>query len=131
MTLASFLSKADFLAAAVVVATMFLVSVLAYRRAKMSAFLCLICGSLIFIILAAVLRLYKPASKEDAAVLLGWCHVGHLAATILCGIGIWQLVEYVRREFERKSPPGAVEPTAAPPSVSDMPSNLKTGGESR
>ncbi len=105
MTLKSFLSTADHLAAVVVIVTMLFVSVLAYRRTKMSAFLCLICGSLIFIVLAAVFGFYKPASTEGAAVLLESGHVGHFAATIFCGIGIFQLVGYVRREFERKSPP--------------------------
>ncbi len=105
MTFASFVSKADFLAAVVVVVTMLFVSFLAYRRTKMPAFLCLICGSLLFIILAAVLSVYKPSSTEDAVVLGEWCHVGHFGATILCGIGIFLLVGYARREFERKSPP--------------------------
>jgi hypothetical protein len=114
MTLTSFLSMADHLAAVVVIATMLFVSVLGYRRTKMFAFLCLICGSLIFIILAAVLGFYKPASTEGAVVLLEWCHVGHFAATVFCGIGIFQLVKYVRREFERKSPPPMrAEPSSA------------------
>jgi len=131
MTFASFLSTTDFLAAAVVIVTMLIVSFSAYRRTKMPAFACLVCGSLLFITLAAVLHFYTPTSREDAIALSGWCHVGHFVATILWGIGIFQLVGYVGREFERKSPPNtALEPTAAAPSVSDVPSNPKTSGES-
>jgi hypothetical protein len=105
MPFASFAGMADHLAAVVVVARMLFLSVLAYRPTRMSAFLCLICGSLIFIGLAAVLRFYKPASREDPVLLMEWSHVGHFAATILCGIGICQLVGHARREFERKSLP--------------------------
>ncbi len=103
MTLTSFLSKADFLAAVVVVATMLFVSILAYRRTKMPAFAFLVCGCVLAIILAAVLSVYKPSSKEDAVVLSEWSHVGHFGATILWGVGIVQLVAYARRERERKS----------------------------
>ncbi len=103
MTLASFLSKADFLAAVVVVATMLFVSFSAYRRTKMPAFAFLVCGCVVAIILAAVLSVYKPSSKEDAVALSEWSHVGHFAATILWGIGIVRLVAYARRERERRS----------------------------
>lgn len=105
MTLSSFFSMADHLTAVVVIITILFLSVLAYRRTRMSVFLYFISGFLLFIILAAVLLLYRPASTEDAADLMAWCHVGHAAATLLCGIGLFQLVGYVRREFERKSPP--------------------------
>jgi hypothetical protein len=114
MTFASFLSAADFLAAVVVVVTLLIVSFLAYWRTKMPAFACLLCGSLVFIILAAVLHLYKPASDTGAIILMEWCHVGHFAATVLWGVGFFQLARYAWREFERKSPPDkSLEPKRA------------------
>ncbi len=105
MTLVSFLSKADFLAAVVVVATMLFVSFSGYRRTRMPACAFMVCGCVLAIILAAVLSIYKPSSKEEAVVLSEWSHIGHFAATVLWGIGIVQLIRYVRRELERKSPP--------------------------
>lgn len=102
MKFASFLSAADHMAAVVVIIAMLFASVLAYRRTKMSAFLCLICGLLIFMIVAAGMQFCRPASTDGAVVLLEWGHVGHLAATILCGIGIVPLIGHVRTQFDRK-----------------------------
>jgi len=116
MTFASFLSMADFLAAAIVVVTMLVVSFSAYRRTRMPAFACLLCGCLLFIGLAAALHLYKPASDAGAITLMEWCHVGHFAATVLWGIGFFQLARYAWRQFERKSPPAkALQATVTPP----------------
>jgi hypothetical protein len=116
MAFASFLSTADFVAAAVVVVTMLIVSFSAYRRTKMRAFACLLGGSLVFIGLAAVLYLYKPASDTSAITLMEWCHVGHFAATVLWGIGFFQLARFARREFERKATANkALQTTSVPP----------------
>jgi hypothetical protein len=116
MTLPSFLSTADFVAACVVVVTMVIVSFSAYRRTRMPAFACLLGGSLLFISLAAVLHLYKPASGAGAVVLMEWSHVGHLAATILWGVGFFQLARYAWRDIEQKSAANqTLQATAAPP----------------
>lgn len=94
---------------------MLVVSLLAYRRTKMPAFACLLGGSLLFITLAAVLRLYKPTSEAGAIVLMEWSHVGHLAATVLWGVGFFQLARFAWREGERKSAANqALQATAAP-----------------
>jgi hypothetical protein len=102
MTFASFLSTADFLAACVVVVTMLVVSLLAYRHTRMPAFGYLLGGSLLFIGLAAVLKLYKPTSEAAATVLMEWSHVGHLAATVLWGVGFFQLARNAWREGKQK-----------------------------
>ena len=81
MTLTSFLSKADFLAAVVVVTTMLFVSFSGYRRTKMPAFAFLVFGCVLAIILAGVLSVYKPSSKEDAVVLSEWGFRGASTAT--------------------------------------------------
>lgn len=118
VTLASFLSTADFLAACVVVVTMIVVSFLAYRRTKVPAFACLLGGSLLFISLGAVLHLHKPASNAGAIVLMEWSHVGHLAATVLWGVGFFQLARYVWSDIEGKSAANQARQAPTAPSES-------------
>jgi hypothetical protein len=130
MTFLSFLSKADFVASVVIDCTVLFLSFLAYRRTGISAFAFLIWASLIGVILEVGLHLRTPSSAEDALSFRQWYRVGYFAATVLWGIGLIQLIQYVRRDFERKSPNTTLEPTAAAPSVSNAPSNPKIGGES-
>jgi hypothetical protein len=118
MTFLSFLSKADFVASVVVDATVLFVSFLAYRRTSMPAFAFLIWGSLLGIILEMGIHLRTPTSPDDAVSFHEWYRVGFFASSILWGIGIFQLVRYVQREFERQPPPNkSPEPTAVTPSV--------------
>ena len=103
----------------------------AYRRTNMPAFAFLIWASLLSVILEMGLHLRTPTSSEDALSFHEWYKAGFLASCILWGIGVFQLIQYVRREFEQKSPPNtALEPTAAAPSVSDVPGNPKVSDSS-
>jgi hypothetical protein len=105
MTFLSFLSKADFLASVVIDGTVLCLAFLAYRRTNIAAFAFLIWASLIGVILAVGLHVRTPSSTEDALSFREWYRVGYFACTVLWGIGIIQLIQYVRRDFERKSPP--------------------------
>ena len=108
MTFLSFLSKADFVASVFVDATVLFVSFLAYRHTKIPAFAFLIWCSLLGIVLEMGLHLHTPTSAEDTLSFHEWYKVGFFASTILYGIGVFQLVRYVRKEFERKSPPNKI-----------------------
>ena len=131
MTFLSFLSKADFLASLVIDGTVLCLAFLAYRRTSVSAFAFLIWASLIGVILAVGLHVRTPTSSEDALSFRQWYRVGYFAATVLWGIGLIQLIQYVRRDFERKSPPNkSLQPTAAAPTASDEPGNPKADSAS-
>jgi hypothetical protein len=105
MTFLSFLSKADFVVSIVVDAIVLCLSFAAYRRTRLSAFAFLIWNSLICIILETGLHLRSPSSAEDAVSFREWYRVGYFAETVLWGVGVVLLIRYVRRDFERKSPP--------------------------
>jgi hypothetical protein len=107
MTFLSFLSKADFLASVITDGTVLYLSLLAYRRTNISAFAFLIWASLIGVILSIGLHFRSTSSEtaQDALSFREWYRVGYFACTILWGIGIIQLIRYVRKDFDRKTPP--------------------------
>jgi hypothetical protein len=90
-------------ASVVVDATVLFVSFMAYRRTSMPAFAFLIWGALLGIILEMGLHLRTPTSADDALSFREWYRVGFFASSILWGIGIFQLVRYVQRQFDHKS----------------------------
>ena len=131
MTFLSFLSRTHFLVSVVLDSAVFCLAFLAYRRTKIAAFVFLICASLISVTLAVGSHLHILSSVADALSFGEWSRVAYFASTVLWGIGIIQLIQYVRRDFERKTPPNtALEPTATVPSVPDMSDNREVSDSS-
>ena len=77
----------------------------AYRRTKMKAFAFLIWGSAIGIVLEAGLQLHRNSpytSTEDEQTILECYRVGYLICSVLWGIGIVQLINFVMAGIEKK-----------------------------
>jgi hypothetical protein len=135
VTLLTFLRNADFVASIVADGAVLCFAFPAYRRAKMPAFAFLVWGSVIGIILEVGLQFHRASTgtAQDAVAFSEWYRVGYFAAIVLWGIGIVQLIQYVRRDFERKTPPHAtpkrtttvapVSGESANPNAGDLPTS--------
>ena len=105
MHIIPFLRGADFVSTILVDTMVICFAFPAYRRTQMRAFGFLILGSVVGIILECGLQLHRSSpytSTDDAVTFSELYRVGYLVAGVSWGIGIYQLIGYVMKTFDRK-----------------------------